>query len=93
MAQDVVEDVVEVVEELESCLPSDIRTCCDSLKNLTVCCDPYSTKAPPVDLKKTPWEALDVAFQAEGKRCWGPGFDGKVPGYIAVTWQSFRACL
>ncbi|CAE7247895.1 PAT07 [Symbiodinium necroappetens] len=55
VAQDVVEDVVEVVEEL----------------------------APPVDLKKTPWEALDVAFQAEGKRCWGPGFDGKVPGYIA----------
>ena len=23
------------------------------------------TEAPPVDLKKTPWEALDVAFQAE----------------------------
>ncbi|CAE7409987.1 l(2)tid, partial [Symbiodinium pilosum] len=39
--------------------------------------------APPVDLKKTPWEALDVAFQAEGLRCWGPGYDGKVPGYIA----------
>jgi len=55
VAQDVVEDVVEVVEEL----------------------------APPVDLKKTPWEALDATFQAEGKRCWGPGFDGKVPGYIA----------
>eukprot|EP00439_Symbiodinium_sp_Y106_P073676 s327_g13.t4 len=72
VAQDVVEDVVEVVEELESCL---------SRSDFGVKLQPRA--APPVDLKKTPWEALDATFQAEGKRCWGPGFDGKVPGYIA----------
>jgi len=39
--------------------------------------------APPVDLRKSPWEALHEAYQIEGRRCWGEGFDGKVPGYIA----------
>lgn len=43
-------------------------------------------EAPPVDLRKSPWEALHEAYQLEGKRCWGEGFDGKVPGYIADTW-------
>eukprot|EP00913_Durusdinium_trenchii_P016558 g15563.t1 len=33
--------------------------------------------APPVDLRQSPWEALHEAFQAEARRCWGPGFDGK----------------
>lgn len=36
-----------------------------------------------MDLRQSPWEALHEAFQAEARRCWGPGFDGKVPGYIA----------
>lgn len=27
--------------------------------------------------------AADLAYQIEGKRCWGEGFDGKIPGYIA----------
>ncbi|CAJ1388512.1 unnamed protein product [Effrenium voratum] len=39
--------------------------------------------APPVDYRESPWEVLHEAYQAEGRRCWGPGFDGKVPGYIA----------
>ena len=39
-----------------------------------------------MDLRKSPWEALHEAYQIEGKRCWGEGFDGKIPGYIADTW-------
>ena len=36
-----------------------------------------------MDYRESPWEVLHEAYQAEGRRCWGPGFDGKVPGYIA----------
>ena len=49
--------------------------------------DAVADLAPPVDLRKSPWEALHEAFQAEGRRCWGEGFDGKVPGYIADAWR------
>jgi len=39
--------------------------------------------AAPIDIRKIPWETLHEAYQLEAQRCWGEGFDGKVPGYIA----------
>lgn len=54
--------------------------------------DAVADLAPPVDLRKSPWEALHEAFQAEGRRCWGQGFDGKVPGYIADAWPVGLGC-